>query len=105
MANKTVISNMVMRLQIWIIDIYSTYALHTHKDAIFHLSSWLFSLAKFPIFCTVSSAFPEWVQFCEEVNENPRPLKKKATRNYIFRVAFFIYDWIIFSIPKMATGF
>jgi hypothetical protein len=48
MANKTVISNMVMRLQIWIIDIYSTYVLHKHKDASFHLSGWLFPLAKFP---------------------------------------------------------
>jgi hypothetical protein len=79
MANKTVISNMVMRLQIWIIDIYSTYVLHKHKDASFHLSGWLFPLAKFP-------------------------KKKKLPGNYIFRVAFFICDWIIFLIPKTAAG-
>jgi hypothetical protein len=50
MANKTVINNMVMRLQIWIIDIYSKYVLHKHKDASFHLSSWLFPSAKFLFF-------------------------------------------------------
>jgi hypothetical protein len=62
---------MVMRLQIWIIDIYSTYALHIHKDAIFRLSSWPFSMSKVLIFCPAKSAFPKSVLLYEELNENP----------------------------------
>jgi hypothetical protein len=67
-ANKTVISDMVMRLLIGIIDIYSTYAYNTPKDANVQLFDWLLR-AKLPIFLHNKICVPGWVQRCEERNE------------------------------------